>query len=201
MQILRTIQNFLLGIVFLVISLPLQILLGLILTIEIKEFPIFIQDRGLTLTNGRFKMIKFRTIKSANRNNLSIKTDFLVPTDEKNISTFAGFLRRTGLDELPQLFHVITGQMEIVGPRPLMVPDIEFIKNNFPDFYSERNSFKVKPGITGLWQLYGDKNSGVVDLLKFDIDYEKNHSAVLDLKIIFISFLYVLQGVAKSKKM
>ena len=200
MKFIRFILNYFLCVIFLIVSLPFQILIFVLLIIDLKEFPLFIQDRGLTLTNGRFRMIKFRTIKSVKADNVRDSNNFLTPVDETKITSFANFLRSTGLDELPQLFHVLSGKMNLVGPRPLMISDIEIMKNQYPDFYAARNTINLKPGITGNWQLCGDKNSGIEDLAKYDLLYLHDNSLRNDLKIILITFRYVFLGIKKTSK-
>lgn len=193
-NLFRVALSYIISLVFAIISIPLQLFIFIILLIEIKEFPIFIQDRGITLTRNRFKMIKFKTINS-NRNRKSNEPhDFLLPIDEKYVTKFACFLRRNGFDELPQLFHVITFKMNLIGPRPLMISDLLTMKEKYSDQYLSRDSVMEKPGITGLWQLYGNKKNGIVDLIKFDFEYERKKSVLLDLRIILVTFKYVFSG-------
>lgn len=164
--------------------------MSFLLLIKLREFPIFIQERGLTLSNRRFMMLKFKTIKS-NIQSQNIKQKFLSSINPELLTKLTYFIRKKGLDELPQLFQVLTGKMSLVGPRPLMLEDLIFMKNNYPREYEMRNQLMVKPGITGLWQLYGNKNSGIEDLLKYDIEYNSKQSFLLDFKIILTTFIYI----------
>jgi lipopolysaccharide/colanic/teichoic acid biosynthesis glycosyltransferase len=93
-------------------------------------------------------------------------------------------MRKSGFDELPQIYNVLAGQMSMVGPRPLMIQDLETLKNEFQTHYKIRDTIKVKPGITGVWQLFGDRNLGAENLIGLDLFYVENQSFRLDLKII-----------------
>jgi lipopolysaccharide/colanic/teichoic acid biosynthesis glycosyltransferase len=176
----------------LILSLPLQIIIFFILLMELGEFPFFVQERGLTLTNGRLRMIKFKTLKTVKMEDARGGREFLIPVDAIHVTRFAHLLRRTGLDELPQFLHVMTGKMDLVGPRPLMIKDIEVMSDSFPDHYTIRDSLSSKPGITGLWQIIGDRNSGIDNLLALDLFYEENKSFKLDIQILASTLPVVL---------
>lgn len=179
--------DFLIASFLLVILSPLILVFSLILLIELKQFPIFVQERGLTLNKFRFKIIKLRTIKSRHVNQLN-KNDnndiFLKPFLAEKITPFAKWLRKTGLDELPQFINVIFGQMSLIGPRPLMMQDLRLLKNNYPEFYKERKKLNLKPGISGLWQLFGNRDQGVSNLIYLDYLYQKYSSVKLDTMLL-----------------
>lgn len=189
--------NFILALTLIIISIPLQIIVALILFIELRENPFFIQERGITLSSGRFKMIKFKTVKNESIQKRPSAREFLKPVEENLVTNFARFLRKTGIDELPQLIHVLSGQMNIVGPRPLMIRDLEIMKEKFPNEYEKRNALNLKPGITGLWQLYGDKSKSVESLIKYDLLYNQKKSFTDDLKIILSTIRYMLNVLKK----
>ena len=191
------------------LTIPIQILIFIVLFFELKEVPVFIQERGMTLTKYRFNIYKFRTIK--NNKYQSIKNIYDV--FKKNYLTdyippICKLLRKTGLDELPQLLNVIRGEMSLIGPRPLSIDDIVIIKEN-NNAYTIRDKINSKPGITGLWQIYGNRNKGLENLVTLDLYYEKNISVGLDLKIalttVFVIFLglhsdAILSGISKKNK-
>ncbi len=180
-----------LALMLLVLMFPLTIFFSIILFFELGEFPLFIQERGLTLEKHRFKIFKLKTIKteSGHQSKLTDNNNiFLKPFLSEKITPFAKWLRRTGLDEIPQFINVLMGQMSIVGPRPLMIHDLEILKKDFPEFYEERNKLKSKPGITGLWQLFGNRNEGVANLTYLDYLYEKYSSLKLDLILLLHTF-------------
>lgn len=189
--------NFILVLILILISFPLQIIVALILFIELKENPFFIQERGITLSSGRLKMIKFKTVKDEKMKQRGAYHNFLIPIENNYVTKFAGYFRKTGIDELPQLLHVLSGQMNIVGPRPLMIRDLEIMKEKYPSEYEKRDSINLKPGITGLWQLYGNKSTGIQSLIKYDLLYEERKSFAEDVKIIINTFIYMM-GIGKD---
>lgn len=187
--------DIILSIVIIVITIPIQFLIAIILLVILTENPVFIQKRGITLEKFRFTIIKFRTINSKqiriNLNNRS-KEIFLIPSITGRLKPFARLLRKTGLDELPQIYNVLMGQMSLIGPRPLMIKDLEILKNDFPKFYALREFINSKPGITGVWQLIGDRSLGAENLIGLDIFYEENKSLLLDFKIFLTTLPIIL---------
>jgi lipopolysaccharide/colanic/teichoic acid biosynthesis glycosyltransferase len=106
---------------------------------------------------------------------------------DPRITPFGFFIRETSIDELPQLFNVLLGQMSLVGPRPLPARDI----SRFPDLSAMRR-FSVKPGITGLWQVSGRNNLGFDDWIRLDLRYIDDWSLALDLRILLQTFSEVI---------
>ena len=109
-----------------------------------------------------------------------------------DLNWFTKWLRRTGLDELPQIYNVLVGHMSIVGPRPLMLQDLQILEKESPQNYLLRESIKSKPGLTGMWQIFGDRSKGVENLIGLDLFYEAEKSFRLDLKIFFFTIPIVL---------
>jgi lipopolysaccharide/colanic/teichoic acid biosynthesis glycosyltransferase len=107
---------------------------------------------------------------------------------DPRITRFGRLLRKTNLDELPQLFNILKGEMSFVGPRPM----IPFIVEMYNDHH--KKSFNVKPGITGLWQASGRKKLSFEDMIQLDIDYISKKSLLLDTKIILLTVRTVLMG-------
>ncbi|MBI3125737.1 MAG: sugar transferase [Ignavibacteriales bacterium] len=171
-------------------TLPLQIIIAVVLFLVMGENPFFVQLRGLSLDQKCFYVVKFRTITTSEANKIEHnkwKDIFLIQKNSVVVDKFAGWLRLTGLDELPQIYNVLLGKMSFVGPRPLMMRDLEIMKNQFPVQYKIRNELTAKPGITGAWQLIGDRNLGVENLIALDLFYEENRSFFLDSKIFFMT--------------
>jgi lipopolysaccharide/colanic/teichoic acid biosynthesis glycosyltransferase len=108
-------------------------------------------------------------------------------TDDPRITRVGHFLRKTSLDELPQLFNVISGDMSLVGPRPL-VPDEDALIEGW-----ERRRLAVRPGMTGLWQIFGSSRIPMQEMVKIDYLYGANWSIWLDLKILLRTVPYVLR--------
>ena len=108
--------------------------------------------------------------------------------NDPRVTRFGRLLRKTNLDELPQLFNVLKGEMSFVGPRP----DIPFLVAMYSDNHKE--SFNVKPGITGLWQICGRKSLYFKDKMRLDVEYMKKQSLLLDTKILLLTIRTLLKG-------
>ncbi|MDP2039377.1 MAG: sugar transferase, partial [Ignavibacteria bacterium] len=183
------------SILVIAITLPLQIIIAAVLFLLMKENPFFVQLRGLTLNQKCFNIVKFRTIKTSQADKIEHNKwndIFLIQKNSVEVGKFAKWLRLTGLDELPQIYNVLVGNMSFVGPRPLMMRDLEIMKNQFPVQYKIRSEITAKPGITGTWQLIGDRKLGVENLIALDLFYEENGTFFLDLKIFLMTIPLVL---------
>ena len=155
--------------------------------------PVFFLQVRTGKGGRRFKMYKFRTMvvnaielkeKYLHLNTLTYP-DFKVPNDPR-ITRVGKFLRRTSLDELPQLLNVLKGEMSLVGPRPT-----SFCSSTYDLWQTER--LGVTPGITGLWQVSGRANIDFDDRNRLDIEYIKNQSFWYDIKILFKTFSCVFK--------
>ncbi len=194
--VIKRILELLLALLLLPVIIIFLAAVSIILLFELKESPFFVQDRGLTLSKHRFFMVKLKTIRTKkNEEFIDGSKNILVKTYlESSLTPFAKWLRRTGLDELPQIFHVITGKMSLVGPRPLMLFDLQFIEKNFPEFYRQRDLLGSKPGITGLWQIFCNREQGIENLIILDELYETERSFVVDLKILLLTLATLFSG-------
>ena len=191
----KSIFDLIFAVTILCLSLPVILMLSLIIFIQTGEFPFFIQERGLTLDSHRFKMYKIKTMKSQKSNINSSRKNIFYKNELKEFVTPLGrFLRKTGLDELPQLLNIIIGEMSFVGPRPLSITDLQIMKDSFPKEYAARGMNKFKPGITGYWQVFQDRDKGVENLIKLENFYSENYSFKLDTKILFLTFQIVFKG-------
>jgi len=154
--------------------------------------------------NGKsFLLYKFRTIDALSSDDvhqehyeqLSEKETIepsLTPSkpirieNDDRITNIGNFLRKTSLDELPNLINVLRGEMSIVGPRPL----VQYESNLYGDYQKIRNT--VKPGITGLAQIQGRLDLSLQERLYWDLEYVETRNTLMDLKIIFLTFYYVV---------
>ncbi|QBG47317.1 exopolysaccharide biosynthesis polyprenyl glycosylphosphotransferase [Verrucomicrobia bacterium S94] len=177
---------------------PLMLLLYILIWLEDRENPIFLQKR-VGRTGGTFRTVKFRTmvpnaeevLERALKKDAALRAEwekhFKLKKDPR-ITKVGNFLRKTSLDEIPQLFNVLRGTMSLVGPRPL--PQYHF------DELPEQVRFlrdKVQPGITGLWQVSGRSEAGTAGMEKWDPYYVRNWSIWLDVVIIFRTFKAVFK--------
>jgi lipopolysaccharide/colanic/teichoic acid biosynthesis glycosyltransferase len=109
---------------------------------------------------------------------------------DTRITPFGKFLRKTSLDEIPQFFNVLLGQMSLVGPRPPIPYEVAHYEN-----WHKKRVFDVKPGITGLWQTRGRSTTTFDEMVRLDLNYAKNWNLWLDMKIIFKTFKTVVAGI------
>jgi len=178
------------------LAMPLVLPLGLACAVAIRlESPgpaTFTQMR--TGQHGvRFPMYKFRTmVQNAEELKASLQhlnvlppPDFKIP-DDPRITRVGAFMRKTSLDELPQIINVLRGEMSIVGPRPT-----SFAASTYSLWHSER--LEVVPGITGLWQIRGRGTMTFDERLRLDIEYIERRSTWLDMKLIALTALAVFR--------
>jgi lipopolysaccharide/colanic/teichoic acid biosynthesis glycosyltransferase len=175
----------------LVLSAPLFILIAIIIKIDSKGSVFFVQDRaGL---NGRvFRLFKFRTMHAAplGEEPCSVWNRDL----DSRITRVGWWLRMTHLDELPQFFNVLRGDMDIVGPRPEMIDNIKAMERQIP-YYALRMA--VRPGVTGWAQIkqgYAVSQEEVTEKIRYDLFYIKYRSPWLDCKIIFDTMKLIMFG-------
>ena len=110
-------------------------------------------------------------------------------TNDARVTKFGRFLRKTSFDEIPQLINVLKGEMSLVGPRP----EMPFIASEYTDFHRER--LKILPGITGLWQLSGDRRKAIHENMEYDLYYTNNMSFFLDLAILLETLIFAFRGI------
>lgn len=179
-------------IITLPLSLPLLLLTALLVRIDSKGPIVFAQSR--TGRHGRpFRMFKFRTmVENAEELKASLAhLNVLPPPDFKiindpRVTRIGRILRKTSMDELPQIFNVLRGEMSLVGPRPT-----SFSASTYSLWHTER--LEVAPGITGLWQIHGRNNSTFDERLRLDIAYLDQMSVRLDLKIMLLTVASVIR--------
>ena len=164
---------------------PVFIVLIILGTIKMQENPFFTQLRpGKKDKNGNekiFKLIKFRTMTNARD-----KEGNLLP-DEERLTSYGEFLRKTSLDELPELFNILKGDMAVIGPRPQLVRDMVFMSDE------QRARHNVRPGLSGLAQINGRNCIEWEDKLNYDLEYIKNISFAEDVRIIFTTVVKVFK--------
>ena len=180
-----------------VAALPVLAPVGLLCALAIRlesPGPVMFRQMRTGQHGVRFPMFKFRTMvqnaeelkASLQHLNILPPPDFKIPNDPR-ITRVGAFLRKTSLDELPQILNVLRGEMSIVGPRPT-----SFAASTYELWHSER--LEVTPGITGLWQIKGRGTMTFDERLRLDIEYIRRRSIGLDLRIIVMTALAVFRG-------
>jgi len=170
--------DFVLSALALAVLFPLLLVLTAVGAAAMRGNPFFVQPRpGKKGKDGRekiFKLVKFRTMSNAKD-----KDGKLLP-DEVRLNRYGRFLRSTSLDELPELWNIIKGDMSIVGPRPLLVRDMVFMTA------AQRARHDVLPGLTGLAQVNGRNNITWEQKIEYDLQYiESGITLACDVKIVF----------------
>ena len=167
----KRILDFILSLLALIILMPLMFILWILVRIKLGKPAIFKQQRP-GKNEKIFTLYKFRTMTDEKDENGN-----LLP-DEKRLTKFGKFLRSTSLDELPELWNIVKGDMSIVGPRPQLVRDMVFMTEQ------QRKRHKVRQGLTGLAQINGRNNITWEQKINYDLEYINNVSFKNDCKII-----------------
>jgi exopolysaccharide biosynthesis polyprenyl glycosylphosphotransferase len=182
-----------------VIFLSPVLVLAAILVKLTSPGPVFFVQKRLGLNKRMFNIYKFRTmvvdaeerLKELEHLNEADGAVFKIKKDPR-ITWIGAFLRKTSIDELPQLFNVLKGEMSLVGPRPLQVRDYELFETHCGDW--QRKRFSVRPGITCLWQIMGRSSTTFDRWMELDLQYIRTWSVWLDLQILAKTLPAVLRG-------
>lgn len=176
---IKRLLDFLLSLIAIVVLSPVLVILTLVGAVKMKGNPFFTQDRP-GLHEKIFKLIKFRTMTNEKDENGE-----LLP-DEKRLNGYGRFLRSTSLDELPELFNILKGDMAIIGPRPLLVQYLPYYTEK------ERHRHDVRPGLSGLAQVNGRNLVKWDQRLAYDVEYVDNLTFLGDIKIVIQTIKKVL---------
>ncbi len=182
-----------------VAAMPVLIPLFAILAVAVKldsPGPVFFKQRRVGLRKRIFPMLKFRSmvvdaeekLKEIEHLNEADGPIFKIAKDPR-VTRIGAFMRKTSLDELPQLINVLLGHMTLVGPRPMSIRDVDLFDKGI-----QRKRFSVRPGLTCLWQISGRSNLPFDKWLELDLAYIDNWSLALDLKILFKTIPVILKG-------
>jgi len=175
----------------LIVFSPIIIIISIIIKFKSPEGTIFFTQKRLGLNGKEFDVYKFRTMVPDAEKKLEellerdeearkeFEKDFKLKNDPRIIPVIGSFLRKSSLDELPQFFNSLKGEMAIVGPRPIVNLELKMYGKYAKKFLS------VKPGITGLWQVSGRNNIDYEERVALDMEYIDNKSLLKDMKIIF----------------
>lgn len=181
----RALDIILAGLLFLVLS-PVFLFLLILLSITHKGDPFFKQPRP-GKDERIFNILKFKTMTD------SCDESGNLLSDQERLTSLGKFIRKSSLDEIPQLLNVLAGQMSLVGPRPLLVDYLELYNEN------QRKRHLVLPGVTGWAQINGRNTISWEEKFDFDVWYVENFGLYLDLKVLYITFFNVLLGKGVSQ--
>lgn len=180
--------DFLVSLAALLVLAPLILMTSLILLL-LQGRPIFIAHRRIGRGGGMFPCLKFRTMVNNNEEllekylaaNPAERAEWAATRKLKNdprITPFGAFLRKSSIDEIPQLINIVIGHMSIVGPRPIVPSETVYYGQNYADY------IRVRPGLTGLWQVSGRSDADYVKRVQLDSLYVANRSLVGDIVIM-----------------
>ncbi|MDO4508498.1 MAG: sugar transferase [Lachnospiraceae bacterium] len=188
-RIIKRIIDFVLSLAGIIVLIPVWIILAVAIKID-DPGPVLFKQKRIARDNKDgtvkyFYILKYRSMKTSTPKDMPTH---LLKNPEQYITKVGGFLRKTSLDELPQIFNIFLGQMAIVGPRPALY--------NQTDLYEERAKYganKVRPGLTGWAQINGRDELLIEDKARLDGEYVSRMSLLMDLKCFFGTFLSVLR--------
>ncbi|MEK7818885.1 MAG: undecaprenyl-phosphate glucose phosphotransferase [Bacteroidota bacterium] len=187
-RFLKRIFDFLFSLIVILLTLPIQIII--ICAIKINSHgPIYFIQRRISVDGKEFSILKYRSMRIEAE---EFSGPVRASSGDSRVTAIGKFLRRTSLDELPQLINVLMGEMSIVGPRPERPFFVEQFKNEIPR-YLERH--RLKSGLTGWAQVNGMRgDASISERTKYDIYYVENWSIAFDIKIIFKTIYAVIFG-------
>ena len=178
-QIIKRILDFIMAFIGLILASPILLIIAILVKTKLGS-PILFRQQRAGLNGEIFEMVKFRTMKDAT------DSEGNPLPDEERLTQFGQLLRKTSLDELPELWNVLKGEMSLVGPRPLLV--------EYLPLYSKEQMKRhdVRPGVTGYAQVNGRNNISWTKKFELDVYYVENFSLWLDMKILFQTVTKVL---------
>ncbi|WP_077619800.1 sugar transferase [Bacillus sinesaloumensis] len=178
------------AIIGLFITSLLFIVVSIAIKIEDPKGPVFFSQVRVGKDGTKFKMYKFRSMVSDAEERLAELLKYNETTgamfkmkNDPRITKIGRFIRKTSIDELPQLFNVLKGDMSLVGPRPPLEREVK----EYTDYHKQR--LMVTPGCTGLWQVSGRSNIGFEDMVSLDLEYIQKRTLLFDIKIILRTIL------------
>lgn len=183
-QALKRVFDFTAAVILLFLALPVWAILAFLIRSDSKG-PVFFHQRRIGTRGKPFELYKFRTMHTD-----APKFGFHPTTpDDPRVTRIGRWLRRTSLDELPQLINIIKGDMSLVGPRP----EMPFIVDQYSR--SHRQRLDVTPGLTGLWQLSADRRYLIHENIQYDLYYIRNRNFFMDIAILLHTVVFAMQGV------
>lgn len=195
---LKRIMDFIIGLSGIIILLPILLLISLIVKIT-SPGPVLFRQERVGQNNKIFRILKFRSMRSDTPRDVPTH---MLANPERYITGIGKFMRKTSIDELPQLWNIVKGDMAIIGPRPSLPNQYDLNK-----LRDENGSSRIRPGLTGLAQISGRDELEVEIKAKLDGEYVKHLSFLFDLKCFFRTITRVFNsdgvlegGIKKSKE-
>lgn len=182
------------SLVGLILLSPLFLIVAILMKKEEPKGPIFFSQTRVGKNEKNFKMFKFRSMCVDAEEKLAellkhneVEGAMFKMKEDPRVTKVGKFIRKTSVDELPQLWNVLKGEMSLVGPRPPLHREVE----EYTDYDKQR--LLVKPGCTGLWQVSGRNEVGFDEMVELDIRYIKNLNIKNDIKIIFKTIIIMIK--------
>ena len=168
-------------------------IIGIIVWIDTKAFPIF-RQRRIGKNNKEFLILKFRSMHKDTPRDVPTH---LLENPDKYITKFGRFIRKTSIDELPQLFNIFVGHMSFIGPRPALWSQVDLIEGR-----NKNDVQLIRPGLSGYAQTHGRDEVSIEEKIELDTYYLKHFSLWLDIKLVFLSIFKALskKGVLEGKQ-
>ncbi len=182
-EVIKRIIDILLSLLGIIITLPIMIIIAIAIRID-SEGPIIFKQERTGKYGKNFNVWKFRTMVASNN-----VRDFSKKDEHTKVGNF---LRKTSLDELPQLFNIFLGKMSFIGPRPWITDYYENMNKR------QKHRVDVTPGLTGLAQVNGRNNITIIKKINYDLEYIDNYGLYQDIKIVFLTIKIVLSKVGSD---
>lgn len=176
---IKKVLDSLLAIILLIIAFIPMIIISIAIKLE-DQGPVLFKQKRTGLNGKTFNLYKFRS--------MTVDNDVTNFKEKDHITKIGKIIRKTSLDELPQLINILKGEMSFIGPRPWITEYFENMNEN------QKQRVKVLPGITGLAQVKGRNGLDVMEKINYDIEYINNYSLKQDLKIVFLTIKTVITG-------
>jgi lipopolysaccharide/colanic/teichoic acid biosynthesis glycosyltransferase len=186
-KLLKRFFDIIFSAILLVILFPILLIIAITIKLDSKG-PIFFKQNRIGYKKKIFEIYKFRSLFSRKSEEVNQLNESIVNSkNDKRVTKIGSFLRRSSLDELPQLINILKGEMSFIGPRPILPEQYKVVPVKYI------NRFNVLPGITGLSQIKGRRNLDWEDQLIYDCEYYDKFNLIFDLYIVFKTILVVLR--------
>lgn len=191
----KRMTDFILSLIGLIFLLPIFILIALAIKLDDSKGKVFFSQERIGKDGVPFRMYKFRSMYSDAEARLAslleyneVRGSMFKMKNDPRVTRVGRFIRKTSLDELPQLVNVLLGNMSLIGPRPALPREV----TEYPDYAQQR--LLVLPGISGLWQVSGRSALSFEEMIALDLEYIRSQSYWLDVKLLFRTIIVVVKG-------